>query len=187
MTSQDGAIAALFRLTHQFRIDAAGLPIASNSMADAGALYRAGRVDAAEQLCREMIAGDPRHAEALHLLGVICCDRNATDEALKWLSRAVAVAPENPRVHYHLGNALMAAEGFSEAEGEFRQAVALDPALADAFNNLGSTLGSQQRDREAIDAYGQALALRPRMPRALYNMGLAQARIGDLESAIASH
>jgi len=177
----------LFHLTHRFRIDAAGLPAASDPMAEAGELYCAGRLDAAEQLCREIIASDPRHAEGLHLLGVICSDRNAADEALEWLSRATAVTPGNPRARYHLGNALMSVERFAEAEAEFRQAVALDPTLADAFNNLGSTLGSLQRDAEAVEAYRKALALRPGMRRALYNMGLAQARLGDLEEAVASH
>ncbi len=177
----------LLRLTHQFRIDPAGRPYPLPTIASASADYRAGRLDDAERQCRALIAGDKIDAEALHLLGVICNDRGDTPQALDWLTRAVSLAPDNARIHYHLGNALLAAERHAEAEARFRRVIALEPQFIDAFNNLGSALRSQQRDNEAIAAYRRALALRPGMQPALYNMGLAQARLGQMEEAVACH
>lgn len=178
----------LYRLSHRFSVDATGRPLAPTgaAMARAGAEYRAGRPDAAERSCREVLAHEPRHAEALHLLGVICTDRGETAAALEWLQQAERETPNVARLHYHIGNVLAAEGRHAEAEARFRRALALDPGLVDACNNLGTALRAQGRDDEAEASFRGALALRPDHAPSHYNLGLALAKRGELDAAVAS-
>ncbi|HEX5328534.1 MAG TPA: tetratricopeptide repeat protein, partial [Acetobacteraceae bacterium] len=176
----------LYRLSDQFRIDAAGRPVRPAPIAEASAHYGAGHLDDAASCCRLIITRDPRDFDALHLLGVICSDRGDHAAALDWLTRAAAVRPDVARLQYHIGNALMADARHIEAESRFRRAVALDAGLVGALNNLGSTLRSQDRDTEAIGLFHRALALRPGWAPALFNLGVSQARLGRFDDAVAS-
>lgn len=119
----------LYRLSHRFSVDTTGRPLAlaGATMAEAGAAYRAGRLDVAERCCREVLAREPHHAEAPHLLGVICTDRGETGAALEWLHLAERENPDVARLQYHIGNALAAEARHAEAEARFRRALALTP------------------------------------------------------------
>ena len=178
----------LYRLSHRFSVDATGRPLAPAAvlMARAGAEYRAGRPEVAERCCREVLAQESRHAEALHLLGVICTDRGETGAALDWLYRAEQETPNVGRLQYHIGNALAAEQHHAEAETRFRRALALDPGLVDACNNLGTALRAQGRADEAEASFRSALVLRPDHAPAHYNLGLALAKRGELDAAVAS-
>jgi tetratricopeptide (TPR) repeat protein len=178
----------LYRLSHRFSVDASGrpLPPASATMAQAGAEYRAGRLDAAEQNCREVLAREPRHAEALHLLGVINIDRGDPEAALEYLYRAEHETPKVARLQYHIGNALAAQLRHAEAEVRFRRVLALDPGFVDACNNLGTALRAQGRHDEAETSFHDALALRPDYAPAHYNLGLVLTKRGELDAAVAS-
>src|SRR5271163_4819653 len=178
----------LYRLSHQFRVDATGRPLApaGATMAEAGAAYRAGQLDVAERCCRAVLAREPLNAEALHLLGVICTDRGETGAALEWLHRAERGIPNVARVQYHIGNVLAAEGRHAEAEPRFRRALALDSGFVDACNNLGTALRVQGRDDEAEASFRGALALRSDYAPAHYNLGLALAKQGELDAAVAS-
>jgi len=178
----------LYTLSHRFSVDATGRPLlpAAATMASAGAEYRAGRPEAAERRCRQVLAQEPRHAEALHLLGVIFTDRGETAAALEWLHQAEQEAPDIARLQYHIGNALAAEGRHAEAQARFRRALALDPGLVDACNNLGTALRAQGRDEEAEASFRNALVLRPDHAPSHYNLGLALAKRGELDAAVAS-
>ncbi len=178
----------LYRLSHRFSVDTTGRPLAlaGATMAEAGAAYRAGRLDVAERCCREVLAREPHHAEAPHLLGVICTDRGETGAALEWLHLAERENPDVARLQYHIGNALAAEARHAEAEARFRRALALTPGFVDACNNLGTALRAQGRDDEAEASFRHALALRSDYAPAHYNCGLALAKRGALEAAVAS-
>jgi tetratricopeptide (TPR) repeat protein len=176
----------LYRLTHRFSVDSAGRPASGPSIADAAAAYRARRLDVAADLCRGLLSRDPRHFNALHLLGVICTERNEPEQALSWLMRAEREEVSSARLQYHIGNALLALGRPADAETRLRASIALDPDLVDAHNNLGTTLRAQGREGAAEECYRHVVALRPDYPAAHYNLGLAQAKRGDLDGAVVS-
>jgi protein O-GlcNAc transferase len=55
--------------------------------------HRAGRVAEAEQLYRQILAIDPRHADSLHLLGVIAHQAGRLDIALDLIGQSIALKP----------------------------------------------------------------------------------------------
>ena len=59
------------------------------------ASYHECDIDKSEQLCRYLLAKDPRQPDVIHLWGVIAFDQNQMDEAVKRLRRAVN-GYENP-------------------------------------------------------------------------------------------
>jgi predicted Zn-dependent protease len=72
-------------------------------MQAAARYYHARDYVEAERCCRELLARDAAHFDALHLLGVIHFDRSQLTEAVEYLTGAVALHPADPLVNYHLG------------------------------------------------------------------------------------
>ena len=177
-----------YRLTHSFRVDASGRPIQpppTHGMAAAARYYYARDYAEAERCCREIIAREPLHFDALHLLGVIHLDRSQLPDAIAWLTQAAQVLPDNARVHYHLGSALLESKQFEQAAAELRQSLALDPNDAGTLNNLGNALAGAGQDESALDCFRRALVLHPGHVPAQYNMGRALLALGRLEQAVA--
>jgi protein O-GlcNAc transferase len=69
--------------------------------------HRNGRLREAEALYREVLAATPRHADALHLLGVIALQSGHAEAAIELIGRAVEVRPVD-NYFCNLGNAFKA-------------------------------------------------------------------------------
>ena len=65
--------------------------------------HRAGDLDGAETLYRQVLQADPDHAAAWHLLGVLATHRGQPDQALDLIGRALARAPHEGAFHLNLG------------------------------------------------------------------------------------
>ena len=83
-----------------------GLASAREMFAAALHHHRAGRPGDAERLCRQILAGDPRHADSLFLLGVMACQAGRPERGAALIGKAIAIEPEAASYHYNLGNAL---------------------------------------------------------------------------------
>jgi Flp pilus assembly protein TadD len=53
--------------------------------------HQAGRLNEAEWLCRQVLAVDARHADSLHLLGVIAYQTGHDDLAVDLMTKAIAI------------------------------------------------------------------------------------------------
>ena len=99
----------------------------SEALAIAIREHQAGRLHAAEQVYRQILAVEPNHAEALHLLGVLCGQAGNHQLAAEFIGRAVAVKPEWPEALANLGNALREEGRLEEAVACFRRALGSSP------------------------------------------------------------
>ena len=124
-------------------------------------LHRAGRFEAAEQTCRQVLEPNSRQPDALHLLGVIALDTGRLELALDSIRQAVALEPTNPAFHLDLGHVHRALGNQSDAKACFERARELDPNSAIALVNLGLVHMEQQTLGEAEACYRQALLLQP--------------------------
>ena len=68
--------------------------------------HNAGNLAEAERIYREILALDPGHADALHLLGVIAFHAGRPEAARDLIQRAIALNPSAPEYHSNLGNVL---------------------------------------------------------------------------------
>jgi len=149
--------------------------------------HQAGRLREAEQIYRQILAQQPRHADAMHLLGVIGLQTGRNDAAVEMIRRALEINPGIPGAHSNLGIALSGQGKPDEAINAFRQAIALNPNDIPSYNNLGNALRGKGQLDDAIAACRQAIALKPDYPDALNNLGNALRDKGQPDEAIAAY
>jgi len=149
--------------------------------------HRAGRLAEAERHYRQILAADDRHADSLHLLGVIARQLGRHETAVALISQAISLRSDVAVYHNNLGNALRDHGRLEEAMRSFRRALTIGPNLPDAHNNLGNALRDSGKLDEAVASYRHALTLRPDYAEAHNNLGIALAGQGKLEDAVAAY
>jgi tetratricopeptide (TPR) repeat protein/SAM-dependent methyltransferase len=158
--------------------DRAGRREAAPDAAFAAALgqHRAGQLSAAERLYCEVLAHTPRHAPALHFLGVLRHQRGESAAAVDLIERAIAADGNIPDFPYNLGVILEALGRRDEAAARYRRASQLKPDHFGAWLNLGNVLIALGRLDEAEAACRTAATLAPQSGEARYNLGTVLAR-----------
>ncbi len=139
--------------------------------------HGAGQLAEAEATYRQILAHQPRHVEALHMLGILAAQTGRPDVAVELIGRAVATRPDYVEAQSNLGNALQASGHLEEAVVAYRQALRLEPGSAGIHNNLGGALQRLGRADDAIAAYREAIRLKADYPEAHSNLAhILQAR-----------
>jgi tetratricopeptide (TPR) repeat protein len=151
------------------------------------ALHQAGRIAEARAAYEAVLAGEPAHAGALHMLGVVRMQIGETEAAVALMQRAAVADPDSAALHANLAAALSQLERYPAALASCDQAIGLDPGLTAAHANRGNALLALGRPAEALASYDQALALSPPYPEGHYNRGNALRELGRLEEALASY
>jgi serine/threonine-protein kinase len=143
----------------------------------------------AEELMRLAQERDPGDFWANHLLGSLFGRMTPPklDEAVRFLTVAVALRPESPGTYLNLGYALHAKGAFDEAIACYHKAIELDPRYATAHNNLGFALKAKGQVDQAIACYRQAIQFGPKDATPHNNLGIALMDRGEVEQAIACY
>jgi tetratricopeptide (TPR) repeat protein len=108
------------------------------------------------------------------------------DEAVRFLTAAVALRPQSPGAYLNLGVALRDKGKVEEAIACYQKAIALDPKYATAHKNLGYALADKGRTEEAIAALRAAIQLDPKDASTHSNLGAALATLRKVNAAIVS-
>ena len=103
----------------------------------ARALRDAGKIAEAGALCQRILKADPRHVEALHLMGALALQTDAFDIAIMSFNRALAEKPRSPAILFDLAQALNADGRPAEAISAYRKALTLRPNDVAAYLGLG--------------------------------------------------
>ena len=136
--------------------------------------YHAGRLHEAEACYKRVLAEDPGHAAANHLLGALAKHVGKLDAALACIQRALARKPDFAEAHYNLGNTEWERGDLDAAIASYDRAVAAKPAFEDAWVNKGRS-HQQRGDREdAIEAFRAALRVNPESGKAWENLTFVQ-------------
>jgi tetratricopeptide (TPR) repeat protein len=146
--------------------------------------HRAGRLDEAEQIYRQMLKADANDIQALQLMGTLALQRRDHVGAGEFLSRTLAVNPNNAEARINLGLALFGSGNAEEAVSQYRAALEINPRQALAYNHMGLALVRLGRGEEALGAHRQAVALDPNDENARYNLGLALEKQRRYDEAI---
>ena len=146
--------------------------------------HQANRLAEAESLYRQILAAEPNHADALHMLGVLANQSGRTQDAFALIGRAIQLEPRRAIYHNNLGLIFAGLRRWSEAADGFRAALAINPTLPSALNNLTNVLREMGRLDEALAAISRAIELNAAAPEALAPLGLALAARGRMAEAI---
>ncbi len=151
---------------------------------DALALYQAGQLGPALTKCRNALAIDPHHPDALNLSGNIHMDQGHTNESVVCFKRVASHLPENPQAHYNLGTALAANGELEEAIISQNRALALQPDYPEALYNLANAFRQTGEQEAARSNYRRALDLAPGYPGAATNLASVLLELGRPEEAL---
>lgn len=146
--------------------------------------YREHRIEAAEQVFREILAVDPRQLETLHCLGIVLHDQNRFDAALENYDRALAIDPTRVKLHESRGITLQAMRRFSDAVAAFERALELAPRYSSARLNLGNALRAMGHPDRAASVYEETIRRNPNYADAHNNLGSLLKSQGRLPQAL---
>ena len=151
---------------------------------EAVALQQQGQFGHAKEIYERILQGSPRHAQSLHMLGVIAYQTGNHQVAAELIGQAIAINPTDAESYSNRGNALQELKQFEAAVKSYNKAISLKPNLALAFNNRGNALVELRQFEAALDSYGQAINCKRDYADAFNNRGGALNELRKFESAI---
>ena len=157
--------------------------LAERLLTQAVTFHRAGQLDQAEKLYREILAANPRYADALQFLGLIALTRGDAAAAAARIREAIAINPRAAVYHFNLGMTLKQSGDLDGMIEAYRRAVKLNPDLVEAHNNLGNALRAVGDAQGGVASLRRALALRPDNAEALLNLSAALLDLGQASEA----
>ena len=169
--------------------------------------HRAGRRLFAEACYRKVLAIDPQHAEALHLLGLIAQQAGNHEAARRLIGASIKLEPQAAPYHNSLGNTYYEAataidpeaaagagwplapppDALEAAAACYRRALQLQPGYAVGHYNLAQIYLRQDQLQAAGEALRQAVALQPGCAPFYCGLGQVLSRQGAEEEAQACY
>jgi protein O-GlcNAc transferase len=153
----------------------------------AQALHQAGRLAEARSIYQELLRQNPRHADALHFLGLVALQTNQSEHGVRLIERALAINPKYPEALGNLGLGYADMGRHQDALASFDKALALKPHLADLHDNRGTVLRDLRQYEAAVASHDRAIVLRPDDAGAHSNRGNALRDLGRYDDALASY
>lgn len=162
---------------------------AMNSAVDAWlqqalAHHRSGDLAQAGAAYQRLLAQQPQHADATHLLGFLRHQQGDSARAAALIEHAIALSPGVAVYHANLAIVLLAQGQADRAEAHWLRAHWLDPQSAETCNNLGARCSARGQHAQALAWFEQAVALQPALAMAHNNLGLACAALGQPAQAV---
>ncbi len=159
-------------------------PQPRHDIGHAAALHQQGRLAEAERAYGAILAANPAHADAQHLLGVLRHQQGRNVEALLLLSSALKAAPKSADVLSNYGAVLNMLKRHEEALARFEEALEVQAGHMKALTNRADTLARLERYEDALAAYEDILAASPDHLYALNECGGIYVKLGRFEAAL---
>jgi len=153
----------------------------------AHAAHRDGALAQADKRYKAVLARDPHHVGALHMLGYLNYQAGRPAQALQYLAQALKQNGRSAEILSTFGLVLHTLGRFDEALTHYDTALAFTPEDADLVNRRGAACLRLGRADEALANFERVLALHPRHVDALGNRGNALVALNRPEEAIASY
>ena len=141
----------------------------------------------AEACYKKIVKSYAKHFGAWHHLGVIACQRNDNEKAIRFIRKALVIETENAEAHNNLGKAFSNMGKYEDAVSHFQRSLNLKPSLAEAHNNLGKAFNDLGNLDAAVDSFKRALAIKPDLAEAHNNFGNTLFSQGKLVAAVDSY
>jgi tetratricopeptide (TPR) repeat protein len=128
-------------------------------LAQALAFHQYNHLPQACSLYRKILADEPRHPEALHMLGVALMQQGKHGDGIELIRDALEQNP-TPAMWLNLGSGLAQLQRHEDAITALNQALELAPDNPEALNNLGVALAATGHHEQALHQFARALRLR---------------------------
>jgi len=145
-----------------------------------------GRYERATEVYRRYLAIDDRASHILYKLAVAYYRGGQISQAVEPIRKSIALDDGFAEAHYLLALCLKAQKHVPEAMASLARALELNPAFGVAREELAALDLAQGKMREGIEQLEALAALEPSRPERLINVGLAYARVGRTDAAVAT-
>jgi tetratricopeptide (TPR) repeat protein len=152
-------------------------------VARANAHFNARRIAEAMEGYRQVLALQPRHVHALHLMGLACVHMDEMENARGYLFRARQAAPERADLLEHAGLVAAQLGDLADAERLYRSALALTRSTAALHRNLADCLRLSGKLHEALLHYKRCIEIEPALHHAIRATARIHAQLGNVEDA----
>jgi protein O-GlcNAc transferase len=151
---------------------------------EALALYGQGKLNEAETKILAILKGEPRHIEALKILGSIKIRLEALAEARKIFEEIVSIQPNSADALSNLAYVLFLLNLLNEALSLCDKALAISPNSFAAWVMRGNVLFHTNRLDDALVSYDNALKVSNHDLEALIGRGSVLAKLGRTDEAV---
>ncbi len=156
-------------------------------LAQAAELHRAGQLERAEAIYRELLRQDPDDVTVMRLCGMLALDNGNYRNAAVLLRRAVKLAPGFRMAWIDLCRAQTELHELDDAIASAHRAIQLAPERSGGYIALGNALARTNRTDEAIAAYRRTGEIRPDNAEIALGLGNVLKTIGRQQEAIAAY
>jgi predicted O-linked N-acetylglucosamine transferase (SPINDLY family) len=147
-------------------------------------LHQSGRTADAALIYRSIIAQNPKHFDATHLLGVIALQEDRLDEAANLIAAALRIKPHDPPALNNLGTVHLRNKQPELARALFERSAKLQPTDTSVQINLGTALRQLGRSREALAPLRIAHTITPGSAIVCNLLGACLLDSGDARAAV---
>ncbi len=113
-------------------------------------LHQSGRTAEAAEIYARIIAQEPKHFDATHLLGVVALEEGRLEQAQSLITSALRINPNDAPALNNLGTVYLRSGDLNLARIQFERAAKLQPNSYSALTNLGAVLRQLGRPRDAL-------------------------------------
>jgi tetratricopeptide (TPR) repeat protein len=146
--------------------------------------HRKGNLKQAQYSYQKILKEQPDNPDILHMLGVLCCQLEDYDSAIKYIRKALRFSPAHSEAYCNLGVALQKKGQLDEAITHYQKAIELNQSFDKAHCNLGNALQEKGHLDEAVAHYQKAIELNPSFAKAYSSLGNALREKGQLDEAM---
>lgn len=134
-------------------------PVASGRLLEAVGFHQTGQIDKAEAIYRELLAKNPKDADALHYLGLLAHQTGDYQKAADLIEEAIECNDSVAAYFCNLGNAYRRLNRIDDAIAALVQALNIDPNSAAMFFNLGQVCVENGDEPSAAAAFQRAVTI----------------------------
>ncbi|HYV34247.1 MAG TPA: tetratricopeptide repeat protein, partial [Gemmataceae bacterium] len=149
--------------------------------------HQAGQLRQAEQLYLDILQAEPRHADALHFLGLCQYQTGRLEQAGESMRQSLDLKPGAVGFRCNLGLVYQALGKTQEAIATYEEVLRLDPQSAEAHGVLCNLLRPLGQLENAVAHGREAVRLQPDFAGAHNNLALAYREQYKLDEAVAHY
>jgi len=146
-----------------------------------------GKLDQAEQMCRQLLAQQPQNPRTLHLAGLVALAQGKLSQAVELMEKSIKLCGDASDVYNNYGTVLRRLGRSDQAIRAFQRSVDLEPSSFQAVMNLARAFAAAEKLTEAEVMLRRAIAIRHDAAEPHVALASTLRRQGRLEEALASY
>ena len=150
-------------------------------------LHQMGLLERAKDSYLQVLKTDPKHFDAMHLLGVLEHQLGRSDQGFILITKAIQINPSDGAAYCNLGNVLCDLGRHEEAIDNLNKAIRLNTKFARAYSLKGIVLSKQGLNLLALESYDSAIAIQSHSPETYSNRGAALHALDRNQEAVENY